>query len=144
MRILLAPIDIAGQARITAKELNEAGHYARFFDGDDSYLGYENEDGQEFALKELPSLGDFDVFDVFFGAFVPMGGREMFPKHLKFVHHFCGSDVRQIDIAKEKNPFVVVKGSKSPDGPRGGLRGFIFSKHLPRILVTGRRLGQER
>ena len=112
MRVFLAPIDIAGQARLTAVELEKRGHTARFFDGYASYLGYEEEEGQKYSLKELPSLADFDIFDVFFGAFVPLNGRNTFPKHLKFVHHFCGTDVRQFDLASTNNPYAVVKGNK--------------------------------
>jgi len=110
MRVLLAPIDIAGQARLTAIELEKRGHHARFFDGYSSYLGYEYENGQQYALTELPALGDFDIFDVFFGAFVPVGTKKDFPRHLKFVHHFCGSDVRQYDVAIKHNPYAKVKG----------------------------------
>lgn len=111
MRVLLAPVDIAGQARITAIELEKRGHHARFFDSYSNYLGYEHEAGQEFALKDLPSsLQEYDVFDVFFGQYNAIGGRNGLPKNLKVIHHFCGSDVRQYDIATKSNPFAVVKG----------------------------------
>lgn len=110
MRVLLAPLDIAGQARMTAIELEKLGHTARFFDGYSNYLGYEHEKGQEFSLDELPALKEFDVFDIFFGAFNPIENtRETF-KPLQFIHHFCGTDVRQLDIAQENNPYAVVKG----------------------------------
>jgi len=110
MRVLLAPIDIAGQARMTAFELNKRGHHARFFDGATNYLGYEHEKGQEFALKELEDvrLAEYDVFDIFFAAFKPVNGA--LPNKLKVIHHFCGTDVRQLDVAREHNRFAVVKG----------------------------------
>ena len=95
---------------MTAFELNKRGHYARFFDNATTYFGYEDDKGQEFSLKKLPTLTDYDVFDIFFGAFRPIGKRKDFPKNLKFVHHFCGTDVRQLDIANQTNRFAVVKG----------------------------------
>lgn len=127
MRVLLAPIDIAGQARMTAFELNKRGHHARFFDGATNYLGYEHEKGQEFALKELgdAKLAEYDVFDIFFGAFKPVNGA--LPPKLKIVHHFCGTDVRQLDVAKKHNRYAVVKGKDNSEGIR---------KHLKELSVT--------
>ena len=122
MRVLLAPLDIAGQARMTAFELNKRGHYARFFDNATTYFGYEHDKGQEFSLKKLPTLTDYDVFDIFFGAFRPIGKRKDFPKNLKFVHHFCGTDVRQLDIANQTNRFAVVKGPDNSEGIRKRLK----------------------
>lgn len=121
MRVLLAPIDIAGQARMTAFELNKRGHHARFFDGATNYLGYEHEKGQEFALKELEDvrLAEYDVFDIFFAAFKPVNGT--LPNKLRVVHHFCGTDVRQLDVAKKHNRFAVVKGKDNSKAIRAHL-----------------------
>ncbi len=112
---------------MTAFELNKRGHHARFFDGATNYLGYEHEKGQEFALKELgdAKLAEYDVFDIFFGAFKPVPGT--LPNKLKVVHHFCGTDVRQLDVAKEHNRFAVVKGKDNSEGIR---------KHLKELSVT--------
>ncbi len=127
MRVLLAPIDIAGQARMTAFELNKRGHHARFFDGTTNYLGYEHEKGQEFALKELGDvrLAEYDVFDIFFASYKPVNGT--LPSKLKVVHHFCGTDVRQLDVARKHNRFAVVKGKDNSEAIR---------KHLKELSVT--------
>lgn len=122
MKVLLAPIDIAGQMRMTAFELNKRGYKADFFDGATNYLGYENEEGQEFAIKDLGDarLAEYDVFDIFFGAFNPIIGT--LPKTLKIVHHFCGTDVRQLDVAKEHNRLAVVKGKDNSESIRNHLK----------------------
>lgn len=122
MRVLLAPIDIAGQMRMSAVELEKRGHHARFFDSAVNYFGYEHEKGQEFALKRLEDvrLAEYDVFDIFFGAFKPISGT--LPDKLKIIHHFCGTDVRQLDIAKEHNRLAVVKGKDNSESIRNHLK----------------------
>ena len=126
MRVLIAPLDIAGQARMTAVELEKRGHTVRFYDGNACYLGYEHEEGQEYALKELPPLLNddrsprFDIFDLFFGALKPIEGVKI---PVKFIHHFCGTDVRQLDVSLKTNPYTVVKGSeKSSESIREHLK----------------------
>lgn len=110
MKVFMGLIDVAGQMRISSRELNEQGHLAVFYDGLKSYLKYGESLGNQDAVKALPNLSDFDIFDVYFASFNPEQGQEKnIPKNLKVVHHFCGSEVRQESISKKTNPHIVIK-----------------------------------
>lgn len=102
-------MDIANQMRVTARFLDQAGHLCHFCDEGQTYLHYE---GSEALQVREPNMLEYDIFDIYFASF-PHNLKDQLPKSLKRIHHFCGSEVRQFDIATAQNPFAVVKDGNS-------------------------------
>lgn len=113
MKILLGLMDIANQMRVQALYLALKGHMVRFYDATPTYLAYQDPPG--LRLTEMPKLVDYDIFEIFFASFGPAGGRPMYAPDCKYLHHFCGSEVRQKSIALAQNPFARVKEDREED-----------------------------
>jgi hypothetical protein len=117
MRVLLGVMDIANQMRITAKELNRNGVECRFIDGASTYLNYTDGEADQYRIPNgnKVNLDEYDIVDAYFGSFLPVAGTAALPPGLKVIHHFCGSDVRQQEIALKQNPYAVSKQGLPPD-----------------------------
>jgi hypothetical protein len=108
MKIFLGIRDIAGQMAPMAKALSARGHYCRFHNGEVNYLRYHSEAGYRQYMVPMPQSPDeYDIYDFFFaGGWNPEGIKAA---GKKIVWHFCGSEVRQLSVAKALNPHAAVK-----------------------------------
>jgi glycosyltransferase involved in cell wall biosynthesis len=127
MRILLGLMDAANQMRVQALHLAMLGHYVRFYDSFPFYMKYQG--AEELRLRELPKLSDYDVFEIFFASFGPKDGRKGMEFDTKFLHHFCGSEVRQLSIAKDQNPYAKVKNTNEEKIVEALKRGAQLTDH---------------
>lgn len=111
MRVLLSPLDIAGQMPLAAHALSEAGIHCRFCNDDRNWLGYHSAPGyRKYAVGFPKDLNEYDVYDFYFGR--SMRADEIRAMGKKIVWHICGSEARQLSIAQKQSPYAVVKADE--------------------------------
>lgn len=124
LRILHAPVDIAGQATLSANGLRQIGYQSEVFSAPNPFkyalqpdLFLKSTSGWGQRLELMIALARFAVrYDVFHYHF----GRSMLPerfhyldaralRHLgkRIVIEFWGSDIRIPSIERERNPYFV-------------------------------------
>ena len=122
MKILHAPVEVAGQVGLEVAGLRTLGHPARrwtqqhafdFQPGPDRRLRQQGWPGRLQAMSLVPLATRFDVVHLH-------GGASLLPRRtgyadvrwlrrrgVKVVQHFCGSDARLPDTELVRNPWYV-------------------------------------
>ncbi|MBE3554347.1 MAG: glycosyltransferase family 1 protein [Thermicanus sp.] len=122
MKVMLAPIEIAGQMGILAKGLTGIGITAAAYNTFYTYLGYRdplfNVDAYELERIIPDAVRYFDLFHFHHGA--TLAPRFLDLKEIKrmkkgVVMHHWGNDVRVHAIASQKNPYVYTGDSPPPE-----------------------------
>lgn len=114
MRILITPVDIAGQGNLLARELNRRGFYTEQLVYNKSKFKYPL---QRYLHREkMPqwfqrNWGRFDIFHYYWGKtmFEDLSDLNILAKNKKKVlMRHCGNDVRLLSHARQKNPLIQV------------------------------------
>lgn len=119
MKVLFAPIEIAGQMNVYSEGLNNLGVDSYTLNGQKSYLKYncdfsvDYNNINNYTLRKIVLLmAEFDVFHLFFGHTVLLNDNELdILKELnkKIVMNYWGSDIRIKSIAEKNNKYVKLK-----------------------------------
>jgi glycosyltransferase involved in cell wall biosynthesis len=113
MKIFLGMIDIANQIGITAHYLTEGGDFARFCLANPNLVGlyqYLSKDWPKYDKYRIGNPGtveEYDIYDFFFGT--TFRATDVVLARKKVLHHFCGSEARQLSISQKHNPYAVAK-----------------------------------
>ncbi|MGF7087010.1 glycosyltransferase involved in cell wall biosynthesis [Kroppenstedtia sanguinis] len=114
MRILIAPVDIAGQGNLLARELNRRGYHTEQLIYNQSKFKYPLQG--YLRLEKMPqwfrqNWGRFDIFHYYWGKtmFKDLSDLNILAQNKKKVlMRHCGNDVRLLSLAKQKNPWIQI------------------------------------
>lgn len=143
MKVIHAPIEIAGQMGTLSQGLRERGVDAVAYNTFHTYLGYRENlyrtDVYELERLLPDAMAYFDLFHFHYGATLApdyLDLPELKRRGKGMVMHHWGNDVRTHAVASVKNPYVYTGDSQPPEKIDSMLRG--ISRWIDHAIVQDR------
>ncbi|WP_169713511.1 glycosyltransferase family 4 protein [Paludifilum halophilum] len=114
MRILIAPVDMAGQAGLLAKNLNGIDYQVTLCTYNRNPFGHYRQ--LQLSRPEMKKWfsehwNEFDVFHYYWGLTIYNDGSDLdqlIHQHKKVLMRHCGNDVRIRSAARKNNPYIRI------------------------------------